>query len=294
MNKTVSVIITTCGREPAVVEEAIRSVINQTYSNIEVIVVNDAPAYQERKALENMIQKYDGVMLFTNEEQKGANYSRNYGASKSKGYILSFLDDDDYWASNRIELIVAEIEKGFDIVYSDYVMFSKTRTWYNKRFLPDKDIVVQRILAGNFLGGFSVVSFTRDVFEKSGKLDEEMPSYQDQDLFIRMLQVGKLSYIDKPLCYYRVSTTSISLNEDKKLRGLILLLDKYKDLFNHYPESEKYRLECELIYAEKQGWKHNSDVIANLLLKYDGKAKVLSFRIKGRAKHIGVKLLKMQ
>ena len=94
MNK-VSVIITTCKRDPQMVKEAIDSVIKQTYHNFEIIVVNDAPNFDKRRELENLLSSYGSniTSYIINDTQKGANYSRNLGVHNSTGDIISFLDD---------------------------------------------------------------------------------------------------------------------------------------------------------------------------------------------------------
>lgn len=291
----VSVIITTCNRPPKMLKEAIDSVLGQTYSEIELIVVNDAPNYENREAVESMINEYgDKINYIVNHEQKGANYARNLGAKTSKGTILSFLDDDDFWHKNRIQRVVDKIEDGYDVIYSDYEIFSEKHSHVNTRYSVNEDEKLQKILSANFLGGFSNVSFTKELFMKVGMLDEKMPSYQDQDLFIRLVQNGKLGYINDTLSYYRITPVSISLNGNRKLSGMKLLLEKYDDLFKKYPDSKRRRLESELSYALKNGWYSNASEIKKNLKEFDSPMKIANIEIKGFFKHIAIKYLKLQ
>lgn len=290
-----SVIITTCNREPHIVKEALDSIINQTYKDIEIIVVNDSPSYCKRNQLENIIAAYgDRIKYVVNEMQRGANYSRNYGESLSKGKYISFLDDDDFWDSTRVEKVMREFETGKDIVYSDFYIFSNKSKKYSKRRFPDSDDIVKEMLAFNFMGGFSNVSIRKSLFTKVGRLDESLPAYQDQDLFIRLLKDGKLGYISEPLSYYRITQDSISLNGEKKLNGLLVFLSNYGELFAKYPSSEQRRLESDLMYSEKQGWSNNSKIIIAKLRKYDSPIKIMKIRVKGRLKYFAVKVLKLQ
>ena len=291
----VSVIITTCNREPEYLKKAIDSVFAQTYKNIEIIVVNDAPGYVKQLEIEELINSYKrGIKYYINSEQMGANYSRNYGVSKSSGDILSFLDDDDYWDSNRIALMVNRFKEGYDILYSDFYIFSDKGKKYSKRDYPPIEDQLSSILAYNYLGGFSNVAFTRSLFESVHGLDETMPSYQDQDLFVRLIQNGSLSYIPKPLSYYRIMPNSISLNNKKKIDGLEAFLVKYKDLYEKFPDSLVFRLESELVYAKKQGWEDNAKTIASYLLAYESKSKIRLLSLKGKLKYIAVKYLGLQ
>ena len=290
-----SVIVTTCNRDPKIVKEALQSVLAQSYKNFEIIVVNDAPNYEKREDLEYMIvQLGSNIKYIVNRYQKGANYARNIGAKAAKGDYLSFLDDDDYWDSKRLEKMKKEFDNHADIVYSDFIIFSEKKKTYSKRDVPNKNDVVKELLAFNYLGGFSNVSFRKDLFFKVGALDESLPSYQDQDLFIRLVKEGIIACISEPLSYYRITSNSISLNGEKKLRGFLMFMENYKDIFDIYPESKIIRLENELVYSEKQGWVENSRVIAKMLKGQVSLFKIMYLRLKGKCKYFAIGVLKMQ
>lgn len=291
----ISVIITTCNREVEILKEAIDSVINQTYKDIEIIVVNDSPDSKYRKDIDKLVFTYNNkVRYFVNNIKKGANYSRNFGIDNSMGDFISLLDDDDYWDKTRVEKIMYEFEKGADIVYSDMIVFSKNYQKYNKRIYPSKDDVVKEMLAFNFLGGFSNVSFSKKIFYDVGKLNESLLAYQDQDLFIRLVLNGKIAYIPEALSFYRINSNSISLNSEKKLKGLENFLENYKELFIRYPESRIKRLENELIYSEKQGWNNNTLKIKEYLGTDISKLRINYLCLKGKMKYIATKYFKMQ
>ena len=294
MKELFSVVITTCNRQVNILKEAIDSVINQSYSNIEIIIVNDSPNNPNNSYIKRMVSSYGNkVQYFVNKKQMGANYSRNFGAKVSKGQYLSFLDDDDYWDENRIEKFWHVFQKHYDLVFSDFIIFCKKKTRYSKRINPKHSETLKTMLSTNFLGGFSNVAFTRSCFIKAGMLDESMPSYQDQDLFIRMIQHGKIGYINEPLSYYRITEGSISLNPINKINGLKMFLEKYSDFYNMYPESKKTRLENELVYSIKQGWISNKNEIKSILLHYDSRIRVLYLEVIGAAKWIAVNVFKL-
>ena len=96
----VSVVITTKNRKDLLLR-AIESVKTQTYSNIEVIVVDDAST----DGTKDICERYDGItyIYISSDESKGGNYARNVGIKQSKGVYIAFLDDDDYWDSSKIE-----------------------------------------------------------------------------------------------------------------------------------------------------------------------------------------------
>ena len=102
----VTAIITTHKREPEIVERALKSILAQTYKNIEIIVVDDSPeSFESRKAVKDSVTRYtnQNVKYVQHDECKGACAARNTGLYMAKGEYVAFLDDDDEWLPEKIE-----------------------------------------------------------------------------------------------------------------------------------------------------------------------------------------------
>lgn len=289
-----SVIVTTCNREPEVVLRAINSVFCQTYKDVEIVVINDSPSYEKKEELKNEIEKIQGnIFFFENEVSRGANFSRNKGFSLCHGEYVSFLDDDDYWRQDRVEKVMIEFDNGADLVYSDLYIVGKKKTRYSRRKKPQEKDILETLLFDNFLGGFSNVSFKREAFLKCGMLDETFLSYQDQELFIRMVQNNKVCYINEPLSYYCLSNNSISLNPKRKLIGLLSLLEKFSNLYDAFPNSKKKKIESEYVLSVKNNWKENSSTIKNnFLISLDSFCRLEYLTLKGLIKRFLSKFIK--
>ena len=107
----VSVIITTYGRAGNLIFEAINSVRNQTYKNIEIIVVDDNGFGTEiQKSNEKIFRSQNDIRYIANKKNSGAQVSRNVGILASKGQYIACLDDDDIWMPEKIEKQVALME----------------------------------------------------------------------------------------------------------------------------------------------------------------------------------------
>ena len=290
MKKLVSVVITTHNREARILKEAIDSVIEQTYTPIELLVINDSPEYEGRKEIDELINSYRKDIIYRINPNSGANISRNFGANLASGEYLSFLDDDDYWDKTRIEKIVSELNKGVDVVYHDIIMFNEKETRRIDRFPISEDKLLERILYSNDWGGFSSVAMTKAAFIDAGKLDEKVKSQQDTDLWIRLAKKCKVSYIHQPLTFYRISNDAISSNENKKLEGLMYLLNKYNDLYLKYQNSKSRKLRDELILFTKNGWFGSGYVIFNELQKCKGYIYAVCIFVFGLLKFVAVKL----
>lgn len=289
-NELVSVVVTTCNREVGVLKEAIDSVIEQTYKNIEILVVNDSPFYEDRNKIDQLAEEYGNrVNYIVNEKTSGANYARNKGAENAKGIYLSFLDDDDKWDRTRVEKMVEGLKNGADLVYSDMIIFNDKITRRSVRKTSNEPL--KELLKGNYFGGFSNVMLRKEIFETAGRLDISLMSYQDIDLWLRIAEIGKVAYIDKPLTYYRESTNSISLNEEKKLNGLLVYLEKYEDLYNKFPECKKVKLETEMVNFLKNGWFNSAKKLMHMLKSYESKFALYRKFIKGIMKYAVMKIL---
>ena len=102
-DELISVIITTYKRSDKL-EDAIKSVINQTYKNLEIIIVDDnSELKEERELTAKIVSKYKNIRYIKNEKNLGGSLSRNVGIKASKGNIICFLDDDDEYLPTRIE-----------------------------------------------------------------------------------------------------------------------------------------------------------------------------------------------
>ena len=109
----VTAVITTHKRPPEIVERALKSILIQTYKNIEIFVVDDSPAeYELRSAVKNMVESYAdrNVTYIAHKKCMGACAARNTGLEAANGEFIGYLDDDDEWFPIKIE----EQLKGFD------------------------------------------------------------------------------------------------------------------------------------------------------------------------------------
>src|SRR5699024_5430762 len=191
IKKLVSVIIPTYGR-PEGLKRAIQSVMNQSYENIEVLIIDDNnPNSTERQQTEEIMKKYEHeerIRYIQHSCNKNGSVARNTGIKKSKGEFIAFLDNDDEFLERKIELQVNKIEKlgkPYGIVYTKFL-----RKQNNK--ILDKGIedrtgnLTKEILKGNFyISAGSNIMIRREIVEEINGFNEKFLRRQDLEFLIR-------------------------------------------------------------------------------------------------------------
>ena len=200
----VSAIITTHNRCGLLVR-AIESVLSQTYSELECIVVDDASEDETPE----VCKRYPVIYIqIPKEESRGGNYARNLGIKASKGTYCAFLDDDDYWLPTKIEKQVELIEKkNCELVFCGrrQEIVGKTGISYkdnlpNPQYCGDmKDIILTTIITVT-----TCVLVKRQALLDVGLFDENLRFWQEYELTIRLAQRKPFYFVNEPLVVYRV------------------------------------------------------------------------------------------
>ena len=234
---TVSIVIPTYKR-PQLLSRAIDSVLAQTFTDFEVIVVDDDPA----GSAEPIVRAYTDarVQYLKNEGVHGGSAARNTGIRAARAEYIAFLDDDDMWVPEKLEIQVA----AFRDVSSD-VGFCVTGV----RAVSEKGEVITHVEGGvhdfseialvRFKGFLTITLFIRkSVFEDVGLFDEEMPSHQEAELIMRVTRKYRGLGIDKPLAIANMfKHEQIGGNIFRRIQGRLLVLEKHTGLYASRPDA---------------------------------------------------------
>lgn len=241
----VSVIITTYKREPDMVKRAIDSVINQTYRNTQIIVVDDSPHnYDLRKQVKELVLSYERIVYIENSSNKGAAVSRNIGIMESQGEYLAFLDDDDEWLPEKIRKQVELFrDDKVGLVYCrEYIIDEKTKERRIGERNYHRGSVFKYLITDNFIGGNSFVLIKRQVIEKCGCF-ADIKSAQDAELFLRISREYEVDYVDEPLLNYYINHGErITSDHYNKIDGFSYINRKYWLYLLFHPEKKRKRL----------------------------------------------------
>lgn len=241
-NILISVVIPTHNRVD-LLGRAIKSVQNQTYKNIEIIIVSDGSTDNTKDFVDEKKKKDNRISYFEYFPAKGANVARNLGIEKSHGDYIAFLDDDDEWLPTKLEkqLSVFLSDSSIGLVYTgNNNIYVNEKITYIYEPCKNGDLSSD-ILRRNYIGSTSSVILKREVLEESGLFDDKLPARQDYDLWIRICQITRIGVVkEKLLNYYNYTNKKqISSSVDKYFEAQMIIANKYKNLFDRLNEKQK-------------------------------------------------------
>lgn len=232
---TVSVVIPTYNRAN-LVSRAIQSVLNQTYQDFEIIVVDDASKDDTKIVVNNFND--DRIIYVQHEINKGGGASRNTGIKKAQGDYIGFLDDDDEWLPEKLEKQIIKFQHSSEkvgLVYSGFFYVLEKNDKIMSEVYPSlSGNVYVELLKGCILGSPTPL-IKKSSFQKAGLFDEELPSCQDWDMWIRISKYYEFDFVPEILAKHHVHGKQISVNLDSKVFARKKLITKYRPDFSKYP-----------------------------------------------------------
>lgn len=220
----VSIVIPTYNR-PDLLRRAIDSALNQTYPNLEVIVVDD----HSDNDLNQLQEEYPTVTFYRNETNRGGCYSRNRGIEVSAGDFINFLDDDDELYPDKVALQIEKFEQSEDPnlgFVTAHVEDNRSGSKIIKRNAVRGDVHKQ-LLWRFAISGIESLLIKKECLLEAGGFDNNLKSSQEYDLMIRLSETYSVDYVDKVLSKQHRSRDQISLNFDKKIAGARYLFRKH-------------------------------------------------------------------
>lgn len=236
MNGLVSVVIPLYNKESYIIE-TLRSVKNQTYANLECIIVDDGSTDRSVEIASKFISDNKLSWSLISQKNSGQTKARNNGIRHSRGEFIAFLDSDDLWPLNKIELQIDAIQKNPNsvLVLSSYAIFSvgnsiprvvrhKNSKKMNSRWLDMR----------GFGGGLeSLGLLRRKTLDEVGLFDESLSTSSGLDLSLRLEKIGEVVLLRQLGLYYRISSgqwhsNSVALKQDlKTLKEKHLQVDQH-------------------------------------------------------------------
>jgi GT2 family glycosyltransferase len=282
----VSIITRTIGRK-AVLKEALTSLRNQTYDNIEIVVVEDGEPIS--KTLISNEFKDLNVKYICTGERVGRCKAGNAGLGAASGDYIGFLDDDDILYPEHIEVLVSNLEKNEDVSLAYAIAFATPIEMINDNPYVYREVerkVVYKqpfnrlcLFYNNYIP-IQTVLFNRKLYEDLGGFDEKLDHLEDWDLWIRYSLSTNFLFVPKLTSIYRIpgDKKENGVRDQKLFDALSKVREKEKNI---YYSSDVYSIMHDLGYIERldKVYMYEDIIKNNALLRLIAKAMVTSYRL---------------
>ncbi|WP_297435607.1 glycosyltransferase [Thermococcus sp.] len=238
MRPRVSVIVPTYNRD-VLLRRAIKSVLNQTFDEFEILVIDGA----KNDSTKELVRSYgDGRLRYIPQKGRGIANARNLGVKKARGELIAFLDDDDAWKAPKLEAqieLFQNLGRKYGLVYTafNYYYLRNKKVLGSKR--PIASGYVYPYLLKDNITGTSTIMVRRECFKRSGTFREDFITCEDWDMWLRMSRTCLFGTIGEPLVDYSIHSGQFSFG--RYLDGRYRMIESHAEI-NHDPRILSYHL----------------------------------------------------
>ncbi|MBE9228367.1 glycosyltransferase family 2 protein [Phormidium sp. LEGE 05292] len=207
--------------------KAIESVLNQTYQDYELIVLDDGST---DGTAEWMAENYPSVKLVRSETNLGAAEIRNQGIKLARGKFIAFLDSDDRWKPNCLELQIKNLKENPDAVlsYCDYIEILPDGREYTYDYkFPKNYPTMRNFLMDTVIRSMSLVVASKEAIVQAGGLSKNLKISHDRELYLRMLYFGKVIKTPERLVFYVMHGGNLITNYKRWAKEVMMVLDLF-------------------------------------------------------------------
>lgn len=231
------------------IEQAINSVLSQTYTNFELLVVNDCSKDRTVELVKKIAAKDGRVRLISNVKNSGVSYTRKHGLEEAKGSWIAILDSDDAWAPEKLEKqIDLQRRTNADLLFTGSAFMDSEGQSIDWHLHAPAEVTYRQLLKQNVLSNSSAL-VRKELYAKYYAIGDGM--HEDFAIWLSILKEGKKAYgVDEPLLIYRIAKSSKSGNKVKAARmnwntyryvGLNLMEAIYYECWYIFNGIRKYR-----------------------------------------------------
>ena len=260
----VSVVIPTFNRARSL-PGAMRSVLAQTHSNLELVIADDASTDGTEELVREWAARDARVVYLRQERNAGAGAARNLGVSAARGRFVAFQDSDDEWLLDKIGFQLAALAEagegwgatfGMKLIHGhdDDLRYGPGRTSMapdRRRPVTSGDLTRQ-LLEGNLISPQTLL-LRAEVALALGGFDPELHNNEDWEYMLRLSQATRILYTPRPVVVAHVSEDSIHRRLQAKARSFLTILRRHRDLFATHPKAHADRLFGAGRYLHKLG-----------------------------------------
>lgn len=208
--------------------ETITSVLNQTFTDFELLVVDDGSTDSQREKIFEFCHR-DARVRYIRQANQGVSAARNHGYNLSSGMLIAFLDADDVWLPNNLSLKVSKIlNDGFDFVHSDAGTMDSQSNSLEKKMQGHEGWLLNKILLWEEtqIPGPSSLLVKRSVLNSVGLFDTQLSTSADHDFFIRVASKVRVGRVSEVTWRYRLHDQNMHKNLKLMEKDILFLYRK--------------------------------------------------------------------
>jgi len=279
MSKSIVSIIIPTFKRNQYLKRAINSVLNQTFNEFEIIVIDDNnEGSRYRKLNEKLMEDYkdnEKVIYIKHQQNLNGAAARNTGVKFSKSKYIAFLDDDDEYLPEKIELqinLLEKLDKTWGGVYCGYSIYKKNKLLQRNLNSGSGNLKKKLLLMETPIGGGSTLLMKRSILKELDGFDITFSRHQDWELLIRFFRKYRIAYINRILVKIHLDDRKNLVNPEK----IILTKEKYLKKFKN--DIDEMNLDI-----QKEIYKRHYLEITRAFLKKKKVAKALSYYLKSKS-----------
>ncbi|PYJ71675.1 MAG: hypothetical protein DME76_01130 [Verrucomicrobia bacterium] len=256
MQGLVSIVIPAFNRG-FMIREALESILRQTYQDWEALIVNDGSTDDTSEVVKEYRRKDSRIRLIEHDRQRGAQAARNTALRAARGKWIAFLDSDDRWLPDSLEVRLKATKKGSQVVHSECYVFEREGDLELFAVPPLRGHVYRELLRkpGPMFQGLLI---SRGAFARLGYLDEKIVAYQEWDTAIRLARHYCFEFVAEPTFIYDCRhADTISKDSLREAVGYEQIVNKHrwsilrhlgpKALGHHYQQAAFFYLKAKRV-----------------------------------------------
>lgn len=229
-NSLVSIIMPTYNRADFI-EQAINSVLAQTYTKFELLIVDDGSTDNTRDLLQPLLA--DSRLRYFHQANQGQSIARNLALSEAKGEFVCFLDSDNYWPAEKLEKQVEFFRQQpeYDVIYGDVVIVDEHDQEVSRENMKRYSGHIAKHMIRDNCVSMNTAMARRRCFDELGGMSGKRKVADDYDLWLRFSARFRFLYVPEFLAYYRVMDDQISSDKTRRFDSNWQIINDFRREF---------------------------------------------------------------
>lgn len=196
--------------------ECYDSILKQTYQEYEIVLVDDCSTDDSYQKIIELTKDNPKVKIFRNEGNSGVGLTKKRCIDLASGEICGFVDPDDTLTENALQVIVENYTENNIVVYSQFyecdAKLNPIKLFPHSRAIKNGN----KLFFNVFFEATHFFTFKREAYYKTSGINDKLTSAVDQDLYLKLYEIGNFKFVKAPLYYYRIHEKGVSQESSKK------------------------------------------------------------------------------